>query len=62
MSRVLCRNLMADLHEQSVNLLKQFRIQKAQVVFYGLIVVEMIVPDGMTKKLAYSTVIVHQTM
>ena len=53
---------MADLHEQSVNLLKQFRIQKAQVVFYGLIVVEMIVPDGMTKKLVYSTVIVHQTM
>ena len=53
----------ATLHDQLVNLPKLLRIQQAHIVYQCLIMVTLFVPDiGMTKKLAYSLVLVHQLM
>ena len=54
---------MAALHDQLVDLPKRLRGQQVHIVYQCLIVVASFVPGvGMTKKLAYSHVLVRQLM
>ena len=63
LARLFAHDRMAALHDQLVDLPKQLRGQQVHIVYQCLIVVASFVPGvGMTKKLAYSHVLVRQLM
>ena len=52
LARLFAQNRMAALHDQMVDLPKQFRVQQALIVYQCLILIEFLVPEVMPKKLA----------